>query len=332
MPKYGPHLPDIKKKVRDKLAELDLTPAYVFDPGRHQERFYTVRCQDKENRRVVFKIRTEDFAQTKEAFRREIRINRLFTEFYQRGRTLAVPRFITGESESVPEWMVYEFIPGKEAGDFYNGILPENFGKISLPSLIAGMKSMRGMSVFAEGRVRLETHGFEKFKQSYGKYGPVLRPFMSDAALAVGARILESGAGLLDKESGVIAHGDFHPGNLVIAPEGKIAIIDWYYVQRSNAAFDIAFLYLEITDEDFRRELMERYVAEAAEDGKKFYELFRLDILRIVPQKVSILRDAIYAAAPEKSDYYEKLTSQGIAKLEKNLEAFERALGGSALY
>jgi hypothetical protein len=89
---------------------------------------------------------------------------------------------------------------------------------------------------------------------------------------------------------------------------------------------------LEITDDDFRRELMERYVAEMVDDGKEFYELFRLDILRIVPQKVSVFRDALYTHEPKESDYREKLTTQGAAKLTKNLEAFERALGGGAFY
>ncbi len=332
MPKYGPHLPDIEKKVREKVAELRLAPSYLFDCRQHKERFYTARCHSQEDRDVIFKMRTEDFWETQEAFRREIRINRLFTEFYKNDRTLSVPRFVIGDSECVPEWMVYEFIPGEEAGDFYNGILPENFGKLSLTSLIEGMRSMQAMSAFAAGKVRLEAYGYGEFRQAYERYCPVLRPFLSDAAVTEGSGILRDGANFLDKKSGVIAHGDFHPGNLVISPEGEVAIIDWYYVQMNNAAFDIAFLYLEIADDDFRRELLERYIAEMVDDGKEFYELFRLDILRIVPQKVSVLRDALCTDEPAKDDYYEKLTVQGAAKLAKNLEAFERALEGSTFY
>jgi|GEM_PF-1757386 aminoglycoside phosphotransferase (APT) family kinase protein len=332
MPKYGPHLPDIEKKVHDKIAELGLTPAYVFNSQKHQERFYTAPCRDKKGCKIIFKMRTEDFWETRESFRREIRINRLFTEASGKDQELAVPRFIAGESECVPEWMLYEFIEGKEAGDFYNGVLPENIGKISIPSLVAGMKKMRYMSAFATGKIELQIRGYREFREAYEKYGAVLRPFMSEASIAAGAKILKEGAALLDDKRRVIAHGDLHPGNLVITPEGKIAIIDWYYVHLSNAAFDIAFLYLEITEEDFRREFMERYVAEVADDAREFCELFRLNILRIVPQKISILRDALYTQDPKESDYYEKLTSQGAAKLAKNLEAFERALKGDAFF
>lgn len=98
MPKYGPHLPGIEKKVHSKLAELGLTPNYIFDTETHQERFYTEPCRDKRGGKVIFKMRAEDYLETKESFCREIQVNQLFVDFYKRSRKLSVPKFIDGDS------------------------------------------------------------------------------------------------------------------------------------------------------------------------------------------------------------------------------------------
>ena len=331
MPKYGPHLPGIEKKVHDKISELKLVPKYIFDAKKHQERFYTASCRDKKGDKVIFKMRTEDYWETKESFRREIEINRLFLQFYKRSRKLSVPKFIDGDSEHAPEWMVYEFIEGREAGDFYNGLLKNNIKNFPLESLIAGMKNMQKMSAFAAGEIKLRAQKYEDFKKAYEASGDALAPFFDKAQIAQGAEILRTHGELLDAKSVAITHGDFHPGNLIITPGGKIAVIDWYCVHLNNMAFDIAFLYLEIADKKFRKKVLEKFMAEIVSDEAEFWQLFRLDILRLVPQKINVLRDALYAAEPEREDYYGKLTPQGIAKLETNLEAWRQALAGENL-
>lgn len=64
------------------------------------------------------------------------------------------------------------------------------------------------------------------------------------------------------------------------------------------------------------------------DDKEEFNQLFRLDILRLAVQKINVLRDSLLVEKPKKEDYYTKLTPQGIAKLETNLEAFTQALVG----
>lgn len=331
MPKYGPHLPGIEKKVHSKLAELGLTPNYIFDTETHQERFYTEPCRDKRGGKVIFKMRTEDYLETKESFCREIQINQLFVDFYKRSRKLSVPKFIDGDSRHVPEWMVYEFIPGSEAGDLYNGLFKSNIKNFPLESLIAGMKNMQKMSAFAAGEIKLKAQKYEDFELAYKEYSGNLAPFFGPKEIAQGAKILQAHKELLDAKSVVITHGDFHPGNLVITPGGKIAVIDWYYVHLNNMAFDIAFLYLEIADKKFRKKVLEKFIAEMVDDKEEFSQLFRLNILRLAPQKINVLCDALYILKPKKEDYYARLTPQGIAKLEANLEAFTQALAGEDL-
>lgn len=328
MPKYGPHLPGIEKEVHDRLSHLGLKAQYVFDVSKHQERFYTVPCQNQKGGQVIFKMRTEDCPATQASFRREILINQVFLQFYKRSRKMSVPKFIDGDSRHVPEWMVYEFIPGCAAGDFYNGLHPSHLKNFPLESLVAGMKNMQKMSAFAAGEMELKAQKYEDFERAYQSSRPVLAPFFSAAQIAQGAKILRSHRELLDEKSVAIAHGDFHPGNLVITPSGKIAVIDWYYVQLNNLAFDLAFLYLEIADKKFRKKVLEKFVAEVVDDPAEFRQLFRLDILRLVPQKLSVLRDALFVLNPKQKDYYANLTPAGVAKLEANLAAFTQALAG----
>jgi len=330
MPKYGPHLKGIEKKVHNKIAELDLVPKYIFDAKKHQERFYTAPCKNKKGEKVIFKMRTEDYRETKEFFRREIKINQLFTKSSKKTGSLSVPKFMKGDAEHIPEWMVYEFIEGYESGDFYNGFEIRNIKSFSIGSFIEAMKSVHEMPIFRENgaglKLQKETH--KDFEKAYQKNKERLSPFFSEKEINRAGEVLKSYRELIDEKGDMLTHGDFHPGNLIITPEKKVAIIDWYFVHLNNAAFDIAFLYLEITDKKFRDKILQKFIEELVGNKEEFMALFRLDILRLVPQKITVLYDALYTKDAEKEDYYSKLTPKGIAKLEANLEAFEKALYG----
>ena len=41
-----------------------------------------------------------------------------------------------------------------------------------------------------------------------------------------------------------ICHGDFHPSNVIITPEGEAFVIDWAHVTQGNASADVARTYL----------------------------------------------------------------------------------------
>lgn len=328
MPKYGPHLEAIREKINDRLDQLNLRPGFLFDPRKNNERFYTAPCKDKNGGKVIFKMRTEDYKETKEYFRREIKINRLFTECYGKNAAMSVPRFMEGDSENIPEWMVYEFIKGCECGDFYNGLEKDSMLRFPLESFICGMKNMHEMSAFAQGKIGLGREGYKEFKDAFERYGGRLKPFFSEKDMENAEKILDVSREILDRGSVIITHGDFHPGNVIITDKKEIAIIDWYYVHLNNLAYDIAFFFLEIADDEFGKKMLEKFVDEMVKDEKMFWRLFRADVLCIIPWKVNVLCDALYTFDPAKEDYYRKLTPKGIAKLEKNLDVFEKALAG----
>lgn len=327
-PKYGPHLEGIGKKIQSQLEKLGLVPDYAFDSRRHQERFYTAPCRDRAGNRVIFKMRTEDHRITRAFFRREIRINRQFLKCGGCRPQMAVPRYIAGDSARAPEWMVYEFIPGREAGDFYNGLFSDKVEGFPLKSLVAAMKDIGDLSSVLENGIRLHRESFSDHIRAYLGYCQRLRPFFSGAEIKQAEKILQSGRALLDRASTVVTHGDFHPGNIVITDKKRIAIIDWYAVRIDNPAFDLAFLYLEISDQALRRKLLQTFLREAVSDHDGFRELFRLDVLRLVPQKIGVFYDALSAKDPGRAEYYSRLTPSGIAKLEHDLEAFRIALAG----
>lgn len=327
MPKYGPHIANIEKEVKDRLEKLGLTPDYEFDAKKHRERFYTAPCRDQKDRRFIFKMRTEEYTPTRDYFRREIKINQFFTEYAAKGGSLLVPKFIDGDSVHSPEWMVYEFIPGREAGDFYNGFENKHAKNFPLKSLIDGMGNMKSLGGLVQAKVRLGAQTYADYRKALSDGVPILEPFFSTGEIAQAQEILRQGKTLLDAKSAVIAHGDFHPGNIIITGR-KVAIIDWYYVHLNNVAYDFAFLLLEMPDPALRKKYAERFVAQAASREKYFPELLRLCLLRLAVQKIGVLKDALYAKEPRRGDYYALLTDKGIAKLELNLEAFSTALEG----
>lgn len=61
-----------------------------------------------------------------------------------------------------------------------------------------------------------------------------------------------------------LCHGDFNPGNIIIAPDGKAYILDWAHATQGNASADIARTYL-------------LFCLEGNEElAKKYLELFCL--------------------------------------------------------
>ncbi len=56
-----------------------------------------------------------------------------------------------------------------------------------------------------------------------------------------------------------VCHGDFHPSNIVITPEGKVYILDWAHATQGNASADVAQTYLLLTL-DGKAELAEKYM------------------------------------------------------------------------
>jgi len=327
MPKYGPHIADIEKEVKERLEKLGLVPGYEFDANKHRERFYTAPCRDQKGRRVIFKMRTEDYVPTRDYFRREIKINRFFTQYAAKGGSLLVPKFIDGDTVHSPEWMVYEFIPGREAGDFYNGLEDKNIKNFPLKSLIDGMRDMKSLGNLAQADVRLGAENYGDYRKALSDGIPILEPFFSSGEIAKAQEVIRKGKTLLDAKSTVIAHGDFHPGNIIITGR-KVAIIDWYYVHLNNIAYDFSFLLLEMPDPVIRKKYAEKFVSQVAAREKYFPELLRLCLLRLAVQKIGVLKDALYAKDPKRGDYYALLTDKGIAKLELSLEAFSAALEG----
>jgi aminoglycoside phosphotransferase len=324
MPKYGPHLPDIQARVQERLSALSLVPSYAFDPRKHRERFYTAPCRAASGKKVIFKMRTEDYAPTQQFFRREIRINELFTRFYEKSRVLTVPRFLDGDAESAPEWMVYEFIPGHEAGDFYNGLAPESAAHLDVAALVEGMRNMQAMSELARGEIALERETGAQFLAAYEAESACLAPFFSEQEIRAGQELLAEGRVLLDEAEVVVVHGDFHPGNIILKDGGGLAFIDWYDVGLSNAVYDLAYLLLEIPEEKLRRDILARF--GTGRPAEEFYRLLRLDLLRLVPRKVGVLGDALFKSAPSRADYEAGLTAKGRNKLELNLEYFRTTL------
>lgn len=330
MPKYGPHLAGIEKKVHARLAELGFTPRYIFDARKHQERFYTAPCRDAAGREVVFKMRTEDFAETRIYFRREIEINRLFARHAGPEEKMSVPRFLDGDSRHAPEWMVYAFIAGQEAGDFYNGLTLSRRERFPLPALLDAFGQMHRMSAFAPGEATLKRETGADYLRAFAGHAFCLEPFFAPGEIAAAREILAAGVPRLDAAPAVITHGDFHPGNLLLTPAGGVAILDWYNVMLNNLAFDPAFFILELTEPKLRTRLLEAFAGQMAPARAEFEELFRLDVLRLAPQKINVLYDALYTEHPTAADYRAKLTAAGRRKLQLQLEFFRRALRGES--
>ncbi len=329
MPKFGPYLKDIEKNINSKIVELGIIPSYKFDPEKYKERFYTVLCLDKKSKKkVIFKMRTENYSETRDFFRKEIRINQLFASARKNKKNLSVPRFLDGNWKSAPEWMLYDYIEGETAGDFYNGFGRKALAKFSVVNFISAIEAAHKLSFLAKKKnlIKLDKKGYGWYKQEFNKYSARLKPFFSEKEIEKAGEILDSHRKLLDEKCEIITHGDLHPGNIVITPQNQIAILDWFYVHLNNIAFDLAYVYLDIIDKKTRKKLLDEFTNKLVKNKEEFSALFRSSTLKIAPQKINVLFDSFQSKKETENEYRKHLTASGFKKLEYNLKDFEKAL------
>ncbi len=55
-----------------------------------------------------------------------------------------------------------------------------------------------------------------------------------------------------------LCHGDFNPSNVIVQPDGKMAIVDWSHATQGNASADAAITYLQFALKD--QDLADRYL------------------------------------------------------------------------
>ena len=66
-----------------------------------------------------------------------------------------------------------------------------------------------------------------------------------------------------------LCHGDFNPSNVIVAPDGKLWVIDWAHAAQGNASADAAMTYL-------------LFALESSEQAEQYIRLFckKADIAR----------------------------------------------------
>ena len=70
-----------------------------------------------------------------------------------------------------------------------------------------------------------------------------------------------------------VLHWDFHPENIILRPDGSMAVIDWTGLQVSDLRFDLAWTILLITayqGEHWRGQFLESYERVAGEPIENF--------------------------------------------------------------
>ena len=333
MPKFGPYIKNIDKKIESKIANLGLVPDYKFDFEKNIGRFYTTPCKTKEDKKVIFKMRVEDYPETKDFFEKEIKVNQLFASFRGSEKDLPVPKFLDGDYKSTPEWIMYDFIDGSVAGNFYDGIYAKNIGNFPVDSFIGVIEKIHKMSILlASGQnlITLEKRGHDAYLRDFNMYGARMKPFFKEREIDKVKGIFNSYENLLNRKTNTVTHGDLHPGNIILMKKGGVAVIDWFYVHLNNIAFDFAFLFTETDNERFRKKLLEKFVKkfvkDKSKDKKEFYSLFRLSILRIVPQKINILFDSFKNKEETMRSYRNNLSDIAFKKMNRNLKDFKDAL------
>jgi len=291
VPKFGPFLPNIKKSIYDILAKNELAPDFYFDSDDfykklETQRFFIMPVIDTNNDKFIFKARLEDHAETKKIFDREI-------QFPQYIKKLNIPSLNVPDIKKVEyspiEWYIYPYIETYASGDI-SGLwdkYPENFPVQEVISAIIALQKNTETIMSTENFIDIPKNDGENFADIFDKFSHSVKDLIDDDKISIAQDVLSHGQDILDNFATVLAHGDLHPGNIIIDERTSpfpITLIDWAGVQINNPVYDIACLWATLSQTPEAQNKLVQIFRETASNDIDFDKLFRLNLIVIIPQ------------------------------------------------
>ncbi|TRZ78401.1 hypothetical protein D4R87_00765 [bacterium] len=273
------------------MSRNELAPDFYFDSDDFYEkletqRFFIMPVIDANNNKFIFKARLEDHEETKKIFDREIQ----FPQYIKKLNipSLNVPDIKKAEYNPI-EWYIYTFIETDASGDIF-GLLEkyqENFSVQSVVSTIIALQNNTKKITSQENFIEIPKNNSENFLKLFDKFSHSVENLITTEEINKARDILLQSRDILDNSTTVLAHGDLHPGNIILDEKDSppsVTLIDWAGVQINNCVYDIAFLWTTLSSSpDIQNKLIQEF-KKTVSDDIDFDKLFNLDLLIIIPQ------------------------------------------------
>ncbi len=183
-----------------------------------------------------------------------------------------LPELITCEIDENYAWLVYKYITGEPLGNVYQFKNDTDFGLL-LDALEKICKSSVENDTIEEAFDTMTEEGWIKLLNLIAGKSSALA---SNGKIASIVKYLEN---CKKPNSKYYAHGDMHPGNIILN-EGKIKIIDWESSHVSCYGFDLSFLYIRSYNDETRKRIINLVEGQKEEDAYAFYYALNVNLLR----------------------------------------------------
>ncbi|MFH1536475.1 MAG: phosphotransferase [Patescibacteria group bacterium] len=281
----------MKNKISNLFTKIckkySLNPIHQMSTARH---FFVWLLENKNHNQYLLKIRKQPDPKYRAKFIIEITFNAFLS------KKIKMPKKLFYSYKKSPEYLLYSFIKGAPLNHIYFFIDPKIIKKIkNSKPIINYLKLLQSqtnsfLKICKKNKIKLKSHFFKENYLFFKKYSKNLNLiFTKNQIKQIEEFIIQN-----KKEFNtdlVLAHGDFHPKNILITPNKKISVIDWSDLQLNNQYFDLAFLWLCSWNIPAQQKIIQKNI--------KNKKLFYLNILIWLPKYCQILEDANQAAHKE---------------------------------
>lgn len=312
MPKYEyKTLANIDDRINRVISKLDIQVDHpVSDAIIKRQNFYIIKS-DYQNQEIIFKARIADHRILKQwykNFRNERRFLRTLTKDYPHHPIhLRLPKYINSQVYN-PEWLLYGYVPGRLASPsclyYPQPTKPQILKIIHLLLDIQNFPIQEFCQKYSwtKNIIHMDFYRYhEFFHKIIRQRKKDLLTVLTEEMIMRADQILVKHRHLLDKHCTLLAHGDFHPSNIIINKVAKA--IDWEQLHIDNAAYDVAYLWFRMVNNCSNRRFLITEFMKWTKQKKDISRLFRLNLLARLPDEISTRINIIKQFTPGSFKY-----------------------------
>ncbi|MFH1610324.1 MAG: aminoglycoside phosphotransferase family protein [Patescibacteria group bacterium] len=289
-------------KTKDKV--LENKNIQILSKMGLSDDFYTVLCKDNHNNQYVLKIRKEKSRTTRQGFLTEIHILKQLSR--QKDIGLLVPEYLSSNTYSSPEWLIYKFSEGSSIG-WWSGF-EEWFTDKHIKKLPKIVSSISKVTINSN---KIKKISYNQTIKIFNKRKNILKKYLSSEQIKKGSDILKKNKQIFNKANFVLTHGDLHPGNIVLNKKDKLVVIDWFNAHLNNAAFDPCFVWFSLWGyPEEQKEFLDEITQENSKQ-KGFKKLFSLNQIILTPKFLEIMDNIKKEIDPDSEEHEDVIEAEG---------------------
>lgn len=253
-------IPEIQKKIKKKLKELNLIPQiwpkdFLEKYGVGKHRYFTL-CFRGGEEILAFYARLHDNPDAKEKFKKEIR---LFKNIEKSNLKKIAPKIFNFGIEKEFEWFEREYLPYPPLGQIEKPYLP--LSSLIIDEITKTIFKISKISLKRFSKVRLKKFKVKDYLATPSFEDLLKKKVISKIFFQKIQNFIKDKLEILKKENRYFVHGDLNLSN-ILSDGKKIWLIDWELAHINNFAYDICYLWSHLWDtrRNLRNKLMTSYL------------------------------------------------------------------------